>query len=79
MTMPCGLISALILSLAPAVGAEQAPEPVTVESPNGRIRVTFRLDAAGKPGFEVAGAGRDRSRAARSGWSCSGRGCWPRT
>ena len=57
MTMPRGLISALILSLAPAVGAEQAPEPVAVESPNGRIRVIFRLDAAGKPGFEVAAPG----------------------
>lgn len=46
----------LILSPCPLplVAAEIASEPLTLHSPGGRLRVTFRLGERGGPAFEVA-------------------------
>ena len=38
----------------PLIAAEIAREPLALGSPDGRLRVTFRLDEQGRPGFDVA-------------------------
>lgn len=55
MTAPLRLLLVLIASSCPRliIAAEIAPEPLTLESPDGRLRVTFRLDDQGRPGFDV--------------------------
>lgn len=50
-------IAALFLGLA-RPGAASAAEPLTVVAPGGRLHVAVRLDDRGRPGFEVARAGR---------------------
>ncbi len=50
------LLSLLILSACalPLVAAENASEPLALRSPDGRLRVTFRLGERGGPAFDVA-------------------------
>jgi len=38
----------------PLVAAEIASEPLVLESPDGRLRMTFRLDERGRPEFDLA-------------------------
>ncbi len=38
----------------PVPAAPPGPEEFRLESPDGRLRLTFRLDAQGRPGFDVA-------------------------
>ena len=56
MTTLLRLLPLLILSSCPLplVAAEDAAEPLTLESPNGRLRVAFRLGEGGRPAFDVA-------------------------
>ena len=56
MTTLLGSLLLLILSSCPLppVAAENAPEPLALESPNGRMRVTFRLGDRSRPDFDVA-------------------------
>ncbi len=60
MTKPFGPLLALILASIPLVSRAGAAEvrPIAVDSPDGRIRATFRLGEGGRPGFEVAFRGR---------------------
>jgi alpha-glucosidase len=44
---------------ATCLAAEQAPSPLALESPDGQLSMTFRLDAQGRPAFDLAQ--RDRS------------------
>ena len=55
MTMPLGSLFALILSACspPPDRPDLAPGPLTLESPDGRLRVTIRLGERGAPCFEV--------------------------
>jgi len=56
MTTPLKTLFALILSCCPPPlsTAQIAPRPLTLESPDGRLRVTFQLGERGRPGFDVA-------------------------
>ena len=56
MTTTLGLLIVLAVSSGPLplVAAEIPSEPLTLGSPDGRMRVTFRLDERGRPDFEVA-------------------------
>src|SRR5690349_5511569 len=56
MTTPLRLLIALAASSCPLPlgAAETAAGPLTLASPDGRLRVTFRLDERGRPGFDVA-------------------------
>src|SRR4051794_2799452 len=38
----------------PLVAADDASGPLTLESPDGRLRMTFRLRERGRPAFDVA-------------------------
>ncbi len=57
MTTPLRLLPiVLIVTFCPRPlnAAEVASEPLTLRSPDGRLRVTFRLDERGRPDFDVA-------------------------
>ncbi len=56
MTQPLGPLLALILASCPLPLGAAEPEagPIAVDSPDGRLRLTFRPGEGGKPGFEVA-------------------------
>src|SRR5918995_1878302 len=56
LTAPLRLLFVLALSscFRPLVAAEGALGPLSLESPDGRLRVTFRLGERGRPAFEVA-------------------------
>jgi alpha-glucosidase len=60
MTTHLRLLFALILSTCPlALGAaENLAQPLALESPDGRLRLTFQLGEQGHPGFDVAYRGR---------------------
>ena len=59
MTSTLRLLIALAASSGPGLlsAAEVAPDPLSLESPDGRLRMTFRLGEGGRPGFEVASRG----------------------
>ena len=44
--------------LACACDPARAAEPITLDSPDGRLRLTFRLDDGGRPGFDLAYRGK---------------------
>ena len=44
----------LLLSAGPLRAAGDAAEPLTLKSPDGRLRVILQLDSRGRPAFEVA-------------------------
>jgi alpha-glucosidase len=46
-------VCALILCPLPLLAADEAPAPLAVESPDGGLRATFRLNAEGRPAFDV--------------------------
>ena len=48
------LVCITVSSYPLSVKAGILADPLTVDSPDGRLRVTFRLDGAGRPGFDVA-------------------------
>lgn len=52
MTRSCTLLFVLALSACPS--PLRAAEPMTLASPDGRLRLTFRLDDRGRPEFDVA-------------------------
>src|SRR4051812_5072370 len=56
MTTPLKLLIVLTVSSCPLslVAAEIASGPLTLGSPDGRLRVTFRLGERGRPDFDVA-------------------------
>src|SRR5436305_210897 len=56
MTTPLRLLFVLTLACPPRplVAAEEASGPLSLESPDGRLRVTFRLGERGSPAFDVA-------------------------
>ena len=56
MTRPLTALCALVLCSGPSW--LDAAEPITLDSPDGRLRATFRLDAGDRPGFEVAYRGK---------------------
>src|SRR3954453_14111266 len=52
----CGLTMcslALLADAAAAAAAGEAPKPLAVESPDGGLRATFRLEDKGRPAFDV--------------------------
>ncbi len=60
MIKPLGSLLAVVLaSCAPTVGAaEPGPGPIVLDSPDGRLRVAFRLDDRGRPGFAASFRGK---------------------
>ena len=48
------IVLAVAPCLGPLVAAEIASEPLTLQSPDGRLRATFRLGEGGRPEFDVA-------------------------
>jgi len=60
MPTPLRLVIAITVASCPlpVVAAEPASEPLTMGSPDGRLRVTFRLDEGGRPDFAVAYRGK---------------------
>src|SRR4051794_21127996 len=52
----CGLTMcslSLLADAAAAAAAEEVPKPLAVESPDGALRATFRLNEEGRPTFGV--------------------------
>ena len=57
---PWEFVLALILAAGPGGGRWlSAAEPVTLDSPDGRLRVTWQPDPQGRPGFVVARRGHE--------------------
>ena len=52
MTTPLRLLIVLAATSFPA--SLVAAQPLSVEAPEGRLKVNFRLDARGRPVFDVA-------------------------
>jgi alpha-glucosidase len=43
-----------IFTPVPPIAAQEASAPLTVDSPDGRLRLMFRLDPQGRPTFDVS-------------------------